>query len=60
MIEIPIGTPVLYWPGIRAGEGRPSVTRTPVFNVCGTECVSVEGYAGGIALSHVEIREAGR
>ncbi|QGJ93521.1 hypothetical protein SEA_MUFASA8_73 [Arthrobacter phage Mufasa8] len=50
-----IGTPVLYWPGVRHGEGRPSVTRSEVWELCGTPVVAVEGYAGGIALSHIEI-----
>lgn len=57
--EIPIGTPVRYWPGIRQGEGRESVTRTPVWDVCGTPCVTVEGYSGGIALTHIEIISEG-
>lgn len=50
----PVGTPVLYWPGVREGEGRKSVTRTPAWMMGGdTPVVSVEGYAGGIALTHV-------
>jgi len=52
----PVGTPVRYWPGVRSGEGRESVTRTPAWVVGGhTPCVSVEGYAGGIALTHIEV-----
>ena len=27
----PVGTPVRYWPGVREGEGRESVTRTPAW-----------------------------
>ena len=51
----PVGTPVRYWPGFREGEGRESVTRTPAWLVGGhTPCVSVEGYPGGIALTHIE------
>lgn len=67
----PVGTPVAYWPGARyvtfpgrrgrgrvtALPGRPSRTRTPAWLVCGRPCVSVEGYPGGIALTHVEVRE---
>ena len=50
----PIGTPVLYWPGVREGEGRKSATRSAAWLLGGhTPVVSVEGYAGGIALSHV-------
>jgi hypothetical protein len=52
----PIGTPVRYWPAIRSGEGRESVTRTPARLVCGAPCVSVEGYPGAIALTHVEVQ----
>jgi hypothetical protein len=53
----PVGTPVRYWPGVRAGEGRESVTRTPAWLVGGhTTCVSVDGYPGGIALTHVEVQ----
>ena len=51
----PVGTPVRYWPGIRHGDGRESVTRTPAWLVCGKPCVSVEGYPGGIALTHLEV-----
>jgi hypothetical protein len=50
----PIGSPVLYWPGAFEGEGRTSVTRSAAWLLGGhTPVVMVEGYAGGIALSHV-------
>lgn len=50
----PIGTPVLYWPGERTGEGRKSKTRSEAWLLGGhTPVVMVEGYPGGIALSHV-------
>lgn len=50
----PPGTPVLYWPGARTDEGRKSVTRSEAWLLGGhTPVVMVEGYAGGIALSHV-------
>lgn len=56
--RLPVGTPVLFWPGARAGEGRLAVTRTPIFKMGdGTEVVSVEGYPGGIALTHIEPTE---
>jgi hypothetical protein len=52
----PIGTPVRYWPGVRDGEGRESVTRSPAWALLsGQAIVCVEGYAGGIALTHVEV-----
>lgn len=54
--RLPVGTPVRYWPGVRRGEGRISVTRTPIWKMgSGTEVASVEGYPGGIALTHIEI-----
>lgn len=58
--RLPVGTPVLYWPGARVGEGRPSVTRTPIWKMgSGTEVVSVDGYPGGIALTHIQTRPVG-
>lgn len=52
---VPVGTLVRYWPGARNGPGRVSHTRTPAWLIGGTPCVSVDGYAGAIALNHVEI-----
>lgn len=51
-------TPVYAWPGARP-EGRRLTTRTrsAAWIVCGTACVAVDGYPGGIALSHIEIRD---
>lgn len=50
----PVGSPVYYWPGAREGEPRKSVTRSEAWLLGGhTPVVMVEGYAGGIALSHV-------
>lgn len=50
----PVGTHVLYWPGAREGEGRKSITRSKAWLLGGhTPVVMVEGYAGGIALTHV-------
>ena len=51
---VPEGSPVLFWPGERTGEGRPSRTRSEAWLLGGhTPVVMVEGYAGGIALTHV-------
>lgn len=52
--SIPVGTPVLFWAGARTGKGTPSRTRTRAW-VLGdhTPVVMVEGYSGGIALTHV-------
>jgi hypothetical protein len=50
----PVGTPVLFWPGDRSGEGRESVTRSRAWLLGDhTPVVMVEGYPGGIALTHV-------
>lgn len=52
--HVPIGTSVIYWPGIREGEGRASVTRSAAWLLGGhTPVVLVDGYPGGVALSHV-------
>jgi hypothetical protein len=56
----PIGTPVAFWPGFKDGEGRASVTRTPAWVICDTPVVSVDGYPGGIALTHVTPAEEAR
>lgn len=51
---VPLGTQVVYWPGMRAGEGTPSVTRSRAWLMGEhTPVVKVEGYAGCIALTHV-------
>ncbi|WP_341394043.1 DUF4326 domain-containing protein [Arthrobacter sp. G119Y2] len=58
--RLPVGTPVLFWPGARVGEGRRSATRTPIWKMGdGTEVVSVEGYPGGIALTHIQTLPVG-
>ena len=50
-----IGTPVSYWPGLREGTGRDSFTTTPAWVMGGhSAMVTVDGYSGGIALSHVK------
>lgn len=52
----PVGTPVRYWPWFREGDGIESVTRTPAWLLGhGEAVVSVDGHAGGIALTHVAI-----
>ena len=49
-----------HWPGLREGDGRESVTRSEAWLMGGhTPVVMVEGYAGGIALSHVIVPTAG-
>ncbi len=60
----PVGTPVRYWPGFRNVPGlsdskaREGATRTVAWLMGGhTPVVSVTGYIGGIALTHVEVIE---
>jgi hypothetical protein len=61
---LPVGTPVLAYPGVRPDEFPGSdartldtVTRTDVWEVAGILVVSVEGYPGGIALSHIDRKD---
>lgn len=54
--KYPVGTPVRYWPGVREGAGTESKTRSEAWLMGGhSVVVKVEGYAGGIALTHVEV-----
>lgn len=52
-----IGTPVIAFPGTRDGRGMLSRTRTPAWTIGEHAVVSVEGHAGGIALTHIIIVE---
>ncbi len=52
----PPGTPVYFWPGIRLNEPLKSRTRGEAWALpSGEAVVRVEGRAGGIALSHIEV-----
>lgn len=60
----PVGTPVIAYPGVRPEHPAynphtdPLVTRTrtPAWALGhGAAVVSVDGYAGGIALTHVDV-----
>ena len=52
----PVGTRVRYWPGDTTGPGVESRTRTPAWTIGDhTPVVSVEGYSGGIALTHIRL-----
>lgn len=54
----PVGTQVLAFPGAREGRALLTRTRSEAWQVAsGTPVVAVEGYAGGIALTHIEIPE---
>lgn len=55
----PIGTPVRAYPGTREGRHVDGVTRSEAFNLGhGAPVVLVTGLSGGIALTHVDIRDA--
>jgi hypothetical protein len=52
----PSGTLVLFWPGIRLADPLKSRTRGEAWALpSGEAVVRVEGRAGGIALSHIEV-----
>jgi hypothetical protein len=54
--KYPQGTPVLFWPGVRLNEPLKSRTRGEAWALpSGEAVVRVEGRAGGIALSHIEV-----
>lgn len=49
----PVGTDVTYWPGF-GSEAHQAKTRTPAWVLpSGHPVVSITGYAGGIALTHI-------
>lgn len=55
----PVGTPVHAYPGTRDDKPLETRTRTEAWLLGdGTPVVSVEGYAGGIALSHIDVVRA--
>lgn len=57
----PIGTPVVAYPGTRDDEPLTTRTRTAAWTLGhGAAVVSVEGYTGGIALTHVHPAETQR
>lgn len=63
-----VGTRVVAYPGVRPEDPLAkdlctrleTVTRTPAWTLGhGAAVVSVEGYAGGIALTHIDVIESG-
>lgn len=53
--ELPVGTPVRYWTGVREGAGRTGETRTTAQVAGGhTAVVWVTGHGAYVALSHVQ------
>lgn len=56
--DVPVGTPVRYWPGSVDDEGVVSKTRSEAWVVCARYAVvQVEGKSGCIDLSHVKVIE---
>lgn len=54
----PVGTPVHAYPGARWDEPLRTTTRAPAWRLGhGDSVVSVNGHAGGIALTHVDPRD---
>lgn len=54
--EIPVGTRVHAYPDTREGRRLVTRTRSVVWRLGdGTEVVAVDGYAGGIALTHIDV-----
>lgn len=53
----PVGTPVRFWPVMpkREGEAVDTVTRSEAWT-SSRAIVLVKGIAGGVALSHLEVR----
>lgn len=59
----PVGTPLVAYPGTRPEDPvkclctrLETVTRTPAWTLGhGDAVVSVDGYAGGIALTHIDV-----
>lgn len=57
--KYPIGSLVRYWPGVKEGPGTLSQTRSEAWLIGHVPCVAVEGFAGGISLTHVRpVRDA--
>lgn len=51
----PVGTPILIWPWVKEGEGRPSVVTKPGAHISASGTPMVRTQDGHIALTHVEI-----
>jgi hypothetical protein len=53
--QLPIGTPVRFWRGLREGPGQFSKTRSVAILLSGhTPVVWLAGTSGAIALTHVQ------
>lgn len=50
----PVGTPVVYWPVLGHPHCIKTLTRSRAWALSsGTPVVKVEGFAGGVAISHL-------
>lgn len=59
--RVPVGTAVKAYPGTRDDAPLLTRTRTSAWPLpSGTAVVSVRGYAGGIALDHIDVDESKR
>lgn len=55
----PVGTEIVYWPGLLEGPGMLSVVRSEAWIMpSGHAVAKVAGYPGGIALTHIGFRSA--
>ena len=58
--DLPTGTVVLAFPGSRDGRAIYTQTRSEPWTLpSGERVVMVNGYPGGIALSHIEVMPTG-
>jgi hypothetical protein len=53
--DMPVGTCVIAFPGSRDGRALLTHTRSPVWTLGSQPVVAVDGYPGGIALTHIEV-----
>lgn len=53
--SVPLGSKVLYWPGLREGEGTTAETRSEAVLMSDHASVWVTGYASSISLTHIEV-----
>lgn len=51
----PAGAKVEFWPMAREGDGRIGHTKGAPYMLCGTAMIGIEGFSGGIALTHVRV-----
>jgi hypothetical protein len=52
---VPVGTAVRFYPVAGEPEFQSTRTRSVAWEICGHVSVKVEGIAGGVAVSHLEL-----